>query len=189
MESYYRQRRKCSHGHETDMRQKCYDQGERGLFCIGVYADTVVLYGLSGADLCRKVLFFAHSSDLCRGIVGRSGVNSSEGLRLFRAGFAEADRSLLEEAPRVLYLTEVTRALTDLLLRPVIGRVEDDEASSSIVATSSSCSSSSGSSTSDSLYTMSAVYFSICCLRGGPQTLMSSGNASLTRCNHSSLAP
>ena len=178
------------------MRQKCYDQGERGLFCIGVYADTVVLYGLSGAVLCRKVLFFAHSSDLCRGIVGRSGVNSSEGLRLFWAGFAETDRSsfdrnrgLLDEAPRVLYLTEVTRALTDLLLRPVIGRVEDDEASSSIVATSSSCSSSSGSSTSDSLYTMSAVYFSICCLRGGPQTLMSSGNASLTRCNHSSLAP
>lgn len=99
------------------------------------------------------------SSDLRRGTVGRmKGTSSFRAWCFYSVGFAErecdcldCDRYLSVEAPWFLRFTEVTRARRDLLLRSVVGRVEDEEASSSTAPTSASTSSTSRSSISSSL--------------------------------------
>ena len=109
--------------------------------------------GISGAFLFRNDNFLVRPPDLCRGISGLAeGTSSAERKSIFAAGSGKTDRTSfdlnpcpLDEISRVLRLTEVTSAFTDLLLRSVVGRVEGDEMSSSATPASifstTSCSS------------------------------------------------
>lgn len=87
-----------------------------------------LIYSKSGAFLLRKDNFLVRPPDFRRGISWLVEGTSSERQSIFAAGFGETyrtsfDRSRypLDETPRVLRFTEVTRALTDFLLLSMVG--------------------------------------------------------------------